>query len=311
MKKGFTLIELLAVIVILAIVALIAVPIVLNIINDAKSSSVLRSAEFYLDGVEYTVANAFLYHGGLSNGKYPITESGDICKTSLPCTEENTLKVDVNGEKPEGGFITISSGSISNIELIVDEKTIVKNSLGELIYRASLNDICKLESGTANTIGAKYSCDFGDGTRNFYVLEAGTSTTPVVLILEDNYDDTKQTWCLTGNNNSCNADGLTPKLNEIASAWSKVEVGNVGLPRAEQIMVADGKSADAYTSSSGLTKTWLYNSNFSNLIGYWLLNAKSGSSTEAAFVLKAGAVTSTRVSDSSSCGVRPIVNINL
>ena len=46
MKNGFTLIELLAVIVILAIITLIAVPIVLNIINDSKESSLLRSAEF-------------------------------------------------------------------------------------------------------------------------------------------------------------------------------------------------------------------------------------------------------------------------
>ena len=65
MKNGFTLIELLAVIVILAIIAIIAVPIVLNIINDSKESSLLRSAEFYLDAVEYTIADAFLYHGGL------------------------------------------------------------------------------------------------------------------------------------------------------------------------------------------------------------------------------------------------------
>ena len=52
MKKGFTLIELLAVIVILAIIALIATPIVLSIINDSKESATLRSAQFYLDGVE-------------------------------------------------------------------------------------------------------------------------------------------------------------------------------------------------------------------------------------------------------------------
>ena len=42
-KKGFTLIELLAVIVILAIIAVIAVPIVLNIIDDSKENSNLRS----------------------------------------------------------------------------------------------------------------------------------------------------------------------------------------------------------------------------------------------------------------------------
>ena len=42
-EKGFTLIELLAVIVILAIIAIIAVPIILNIINDTKKSSVERN----------------------------------------------------------------------------------------------------------------------------------------------------------------------------------------------------------------------------------------------------------------------------
>ena len=38
-KNGFTLIELLAVIVILAIIALIAVPIIMNVINEAKKGA--------------------------------------------------------------------------------------------------------------------------------------------------------------------------------------------------------------------------------------------------------------------------------
>lgn len=53
-KKGFTLIELLAVIVILAVIALIATPLIMNVINDAKRSSIrdsaygiLRAAETY------------------------------------------------------------------------------------------------------------------------------------------------------------------------------------------------------------------------------------------------------------------------
>ena len=100
MKNGFTLIELLAVIVILAIIALIAVPIVLNIINDSKESSLLRSAEFYLDAVEYTIADAFLYHGGLEDKEYPITKDGDICTKELPCDDDHTLIVEVNGDKP-------------------------------------------------------------------------------------------------------------------------------------------------------------------------------------------------------------------
>ena len=44
-NKGFTLIELLAVIVILAIIALIAVPIILNIIDDARKEGNKRSIE--------------------------------------------------------------------------------------------------------------------------------------------------------------------------------------------------------------------------------------------------------------------------
>lgn len=57
-KKGFTLIELLAVIVILAIIALIATPIILGIINDAKSSAKKRSAELIYSGVEYAYVSA-------------------------------------------------------------------------------------------------------------------------------------------------------------------------------------------------------------------------------------------------------------
>ena len=67
MKKGVTLIELLAVIVILAIIALIATPIVLNIINDAKESAVLRSADFYVDALENEIMLENMKQGGNFN----------------------------------------------------------------------------------------------------------------------------------------------------------------------------------------------------------------------------------------------------
>ena len=51
-KKGFTLIELLAVIVILAVIALIATPLIMNVINDAKRSSVRDSAYGFLKAAE-------------------------------------------------------------------------------------------------------------------------------------------------------------------------------------------------------------------------------------------------------------------
>ena len=52
-KNGFTLIELLVVIVILAIIALVAVPIVLNMIENAKKNAAKSSALGYIEAIEY------------------------------------------------------------------------------------------------------------------------------------------------------------------------------------------------------------------------------------------------------------------
>ncbi len=63
-NKGFTLIELLAVIVILAIIALIATPIILGIINDARTQARKRSAELAYTGVEYAITSYMYSNGG-------------------------------------------------------------------------------------------------------------------------------------------------------------------------------------------------------------------------------------------------------
>ena len=91
-RNGFTLIELLAVIVILAIIALIAVPIILNIIGDAKSSSNERSIELYADAVEKSVATYQLNNNEKISGTF-TTEDG---KTLTSGT--TTLKVDYKGK---------------------------------------------------------------------------------------------------------------------------------------------------------------------------------------------------------------------
>ena len=98
MKKGFTLIELLAVIVILAIIAVIAAPIVLNIINDTKESATLRSADFYLEGVETSIATSVLKGITIRDRKYAITEDGNLCIGAYlnnTCTGD-ILNIEVN-----------------------------------------------------------------------------------------------------------------------------------------------------------------------------------------------------------------------
>ena len=53
--KGFTLIELLAIIVILAVIAVITVPIILNVIDNAKKGSIKDSAYGFKDGATVQV----------------------------------------------------------------------------------------------------------------------------------------------------------------------------------------------------------------------------------------------------------------
>ena len=128
MKKGFTLIELLAVIVILAIIALIATPIVLNIINDTKENSLLRSAEFYLDAVETAVAQSTLNDKKLENRVYNILKNGNLCIEYKDNECTNELKVEVSGEVPSGGSIAIENGKIKNPQIVLNSKTMVKDN---------------------------------------------------------------------------------------------------------------------------------------------------------------------------------------
>ena len=128
MTKGFTLIELLAVIVILAVLALIATPIVLNIIDDSKKNATLRSSENYIKAIEFSIAKSVMENKRLSDGTYPIMTSGSICLGTLTgsnCSDE--LVVEVAGETPESGNITIKSRKIDSYEFTYASGFVVAN----------------------------------------------------------------------------------------------------------------------------------------------------------------------------------------
>ena len=182
MKKGFTLIELLAVIVILAIIALIATPIVLNIINDSKESSLLRSAEMYIKSAELSIAQSTLKNKNITDGTYNLKD-GDIC-LNTGCTDK--LEVEVSGKVPDSGTITMLNGSISELSLVLDGKTIVKNSEGKFVFeetpafeKGKFSSVCKPVDGTEYNLaaGTEYKCKvkevmeekYSDGY-TFYVL---------------------------------------------------------------------------------------------------------------------------------------------
>ena len=119
-NKGFTLIELLAVIVILAIIALIATPIILGIINDARTQAKKRSAELVYTGVQYAYTSA-MYGGteGTTVGEVDLsdiaanfsTENAEV-KNPTKISDDNMVKIQTKDnvyckveDGANGGFI--------------------------------------------------------------------------------------------------------------------------------------------------------------------------------------------------------------
>lgn len=113
-RNGFTLIELLAVIVILAIIALIAVPVVLNMIENARKNAAKSSALGYIDSIEY------------GNGIVEASSSGDINidgyysieGTDVDVTTINN-KVKSKGEKPVSGTITVENLKVKSADICI------------------------------------------------------------------------------------------------------------------------------------------------------------------------------------------------
>ena len=210
-KYGFTLIELLAVIVVLAIIALIATPIVMNTIKNAKKGATERSADSYIKQVETAVATAKLDGKDIPEGTYQINDKGNLEGNGL--TEP--LVIEMNGNKPTGGTITIKSGNVSklgtklvigdyNVKYKDDKLTAVEPYKGVLCKANTTKATALVWSGNADPnkessytreevgllaseatskydVGVTYTCELGDGEGNtFYVLE--TSGDNVSLI---------------------------------------------------------------------------------------------------------------------------------
>ena len=74
-KKGFTLIELLAIIVILAIIAVITVPIILNIIDNARRGAAKNSVAGYAEAVKFAFTE-FEYDKAMNQATAPKSKTG-------------------------------------------------------------------------------------------------------------------------------------------------------------------------------------------------------------------------------------------
>ena len=96
-RKGFTLIELLAVIIVLAIIALIAMPIIFNVIENAKIKSLENSCYGVIDAVRTN------YSENLLNSTRECKDENDKNCGGKIETNGNVEELTVAGEQPSGG----------------------------------------------------------------------------------------------------------------------------------------------------------------------------------------------------------------
>ena len=164
--------------------------------------------------------------------------------------------------------------------------------------------------------GDEYICNV-DGVNKYHFYILSTDGNNVKLIMASNYDSTTQAWCISGSLSTCNADGLTSKINEIKKKWTNIPESQIELPAANQIALATGNSSWTGLSSYSLeTAPWLYdylyNSSGENphsiaqVKGYWTSSIYD--SSIAWYVSGDGKLSNDNsVSDSTDYGVRPVV----
>lgn len=147
-KKGFTLIELLAIIVILAIIAVITVPIILNIIDEARNGAEKNSVIGYGKAVELAYTQ-YMYEEQLGSGT----------NSHIASSAEKTAS-DTAGD---GKVISITIDNASNpIDLKVDYDgdNVVCTSTGTAV-NSIISGIVSLKGCSVN--GSSTTYDYSGG----------------------------------------------------------------------------------------------------------------------------------------------------
>ena len=110
-KKGFTLIELLAIIVILAIIAVITVPIILNIIENARKGAARNSALGYADAIKLAYVESQFGANSATGIPVPATIGGT--SSTLYVNKEGS-DVECTGVQVADGKLTIARCTVDN-----------------------------------------------------------------------------------------------------------------------------------------------------------------------------------------------------
>ena len=136
-RRGFTLIELLAVIVILAIIALIAVPVIMNIISEARKSAFKDTAYGIISAGEMYYAEKLLDPNGMTETvEFTFTEDG-VSPSGL----------NVKGSTPKSGSMKITTDGKITLAITNGEVCITKDYDASEIETAEEFESCELGTG--------------------------------------------------------------------------------------------------------------------------------------------------------------------
>lgn len=144
-RKGFTLVELLAVIVILAVIALIAIPVVNQLIKQARQQSAKVGATAYINMFEDALIKDVTLGKTVENGRYSIIGRSYSINGI-------TRELEAKGTLPSNGAICVDSkGKVTTYTLKVNDY-IVSNINGsqEILKEENYTMLCDLNAVIIN-----------------------------------------------------------------------------------------------------------------------------------------------------------------
>ena len=189
-NKGFTLIELLAIIVILAIIAVITVPIILNVIDNAKRGTAKDSAYGYKDAISKYYVSGMLEEQSIKlSGDYNVVD-GKLGEYDIP----------FSGTKPTSGYLTFENNALTSGCLTIDEYKVTFDKgevtnveVGEcgpkVAYKCKRADVSTLHTEEcAQTYGYCYAAGYTTGNKGTTITYGNTIVSQGTLTSGDAFD---------------------------------------------------------------------------------------------------------------------------
>ena len=246
----------------------------------------------------------------ITNTLTNLTVTGDATITSNG-TQTITLVPDSGYQLPTTITVTGATSTYDNTTGVVT----LTNPTGNVVVIAegvvATPLVCRKQSGTSKTTGAKYTCTLKGTDRTFYVLGDNTNSTKIDLIMDRNYTGTNVpvTMKFCGCDGRCgDMNTCTPNVTRYVT-YIQTAFGNdvtVSIPTYNQIYNVN--------KSTTLTSTpWLYGNLNSNSapIGYWTSTSKPSVENSDAYVVnKTSGIITWDVKNSADFGVRPVITIS-